>query len=101
MREIDSAFFVVFLLFNFIFFVLVRCSQFIAAALQGGAVEEESGSTYTLEQLKKKPTELDNTKLETYLSETDFKKHFGMSKAEFAKLPGWKKTDMKKKLQLY
>jgi hypothetical protein len=78
--------------------------SFSAAALQGGSAssnDNDGGQTYTLEQLKRKPNECDSTKLETYLSENDFKKHFGTSKTEFTKLPAWKKTDMKKKLGLH
>jgi len=78
-------------------FVLAEKKKAAAAALQGASAEK----SYTLEQLRKKPSELDSSKLEIYLSDTEFKKAFSMSKIEFSKLPGWKKTDMKKKLQLH
>jgi supervillin len=36
------------------------------------------------------------TKLELYLSDEDFEKCLGVSKAEFNKLPLWKKNKLKK-----
>jgi hypothetical protein len=75
--------------------------MFLAAALQGVSAQEGESGTYTLEQLRKRPAECDKTILETYLSESEFKKSFGMTKTEFTKLPLWKKTDLKKKLQLH
>jgi len=74
-----------------------------AAALQNAGVSTESTPTksYTLEELKKRPQGIDTAVLESYLSPVDFKKSFGVTLAEFNKLPGWKKTEMKKKLGLH
>jgi advillin len=43
----------------------------------------------------------DKTRLHEYLSDADFQKTFGMSAAEFAKMPGWKQADAKKKHRLF
>eukprot|EP01114_Cavostelium_apophysatum_P003554 TRINITY_DN1350_c0_g1_i4.p1 TRINITY_DN1350_c0_g1~~TRINITY_DN1350_c0_g1_i4.p1 ORF type:complete len:642 (-),score=235.71 TRINITY_DN1350_c0_g1_i4:105-2030(-) len=57
---------------------------------------------YTLEELiKSPPKELDQTKLETYLSDEDFLKAFEVTKEEFAKMPGWKQEEKKKSVGLY
>jgi len=88
-------------------FLLAEKKKMAEAVLQGkgsssGATTSSSdGPTYTLEQLKKRPAECDGTKLESYLSDVDFKKYFGVVRSEFEKYPAWKKTDAKKKLQLY
>eukprot|EP00727_Mastigamoeba_balamuthi_P001512 m51a1_g11358 hypothetical protein (1370) ;mRNA; r:14167-20674 len=57
--------------------------------------------TYTLEELKKKPKHLDQTCLEVYLTDEDFRKHFGMNKDEFDKQLTWKKDNAKRALGLY
>ena len=43
----------------------------------------------------------DKARLHEYLSDADFQKTFGMSAAEFAKMPGWKQADAKKKHRLF
>lgn len=59
------------------------------------------GKTYTLAELRKKPADLDDKKLESYLSDTAFKASFKLEKSAFYKLPAWKQDEMKKKLGLY
>jgi len=71
-----------------------RMAAELAGAVSGGPV-------YTLDQLRKKPADLDGNKLETYLSDVDFVKSFGMTKAAFAGLPKWKQTDAKRKVGLH
>ena len=43
----------------------------------------------------------DKTRLHEYLTDADFQKTFGMSAANFAKMPGWKQADAKKKHRLF
>jgi hypothetical protein len=74
------------------------------AAAEQAAAESESGPTFTLQELQKSvpaPDGVDVTKRETYLANADFQAHFGMDKAAFTQLPGWKQTAAKKKLKLY
>jgi len=78
-------------------FVLQEKKKMAAQLLSGAS----SNSTYTLQQLQSRPKECDQSKLESYLSEADFKRHFGMPKDEFSKLPTWKKLDHKKRLQIH
>jgi len=80
-------------------FVLAEKKKMAAAMLSGGG--SPRANTYTLQQLQSRPKECDQTKLESYLSDTDFKRHFGMPRDEFSKLPNWKKGDVKKKLQIH
>jgi len=47
------------------------------------------------------PEGVDPVNRENNLLDSDFDKHFGMSRAEYAKLPQWKKTDLKKKVGLF
>ena len=65
----------------------------------GGAV------TLTLAQLTDKsaalPDNVDLTKKEQYLSDAEFAAVFKCSKADFAKLAGWKQTEQKKKANLF
>jgi len=67
--------------------------------------EEIPAGCYSLEQLTDKRTweKLDvvSTERETYLPEGVFQQLFGMSKADFAKLPKWKKENAKKKHGLF
>lgn len=59
---------------------------------------------YTHEQLKHPgpfPDGVDVTKRETYLSPEDCVKLFGMTKEELAKMPKWKRNNLKKKVQLF
>ncbi|KAJ3364477.1 hypothetical protein GGF31_008993 [Allomyces arbusculus] len=58
--------------------------------------------TYSIDQLRNKTVRgLDPSQLESYLSDVDFSKHFGMDRAAFAALAGWKQKDLKKKLGLF
>eukprot|EP01114_Cavostelium_apophysatum_P013389 TRINITY_DN3235_c0_g1_i2.p1 TRINITY_DN3235_c0_g1~~TRINITY_DN3235_c0_g1_i2.p1 ORF type:complete len:1475 (-),score=468.43 TRINITY_DN3235_c0_g1_i2:24-4448(-) len=58
--------------------------------------------TYTFEVLKNNPPkELDKTKLEAYLEESEFSKVFGCSKADFYKLPKWKQLGRRKEVGLF
>jgi len=77
-------------------FVLEEKKRFAVQMLSGSG-----GNTYTLQQLQSRPKECDQSKLESYLSDTDFKRHFGMPKDEFSKLPTWKKLEHKKRLQIH
>ncbi len=43
----------------------------------------------------------DASRLHEYLSDAEFRKVFGMSAADFAKMPGWKQADAKKKHRLF
>jgi hypothetical protein len=60
-------------------------------------------STYTFAQLTAKdlPEGVDATKKEQYLSEAEFQKVLGVSKAEFNAMPAWKSSGIKKKVGLY
>ncbi|XP_078443596.1 villin-5-like [Wolffia australiana] len=68
--------------------------------------EEEKGLTiYPYERLKvtaEDPiTGIDVTKRETYLSSTEFKAKFGMTKDAFFKLPKWKQNKLKMAVHLF
>ena len=43
----------------------------------------------------------DSTRLHEYLSDAEFQEVFGMSAADFGKMPGWKQADAKKKHRLF
>eukprot|EP01105_Mastigella_eilhardi_P018355 TRINITY_DN423_c0_g1_i5.p1 TRINITY_DN423_c0_g1~~TRINITY_DN423_c0_g1_i5.p1 ORF type:complete len:297 (+),score=82.79 TRINITY_DN423_c0_g1_i5:204-1094(+) len=64
-------------------------------------VLETYSLTYTIEELRTKPAHLDNTNLESYLSDADFEKYFGKTRQEYNKMPKWHKDKIKKDLQLY
>ncbi|KAJ3347814.1 hypothetical protein GGF32_006569, partial [Allomyces javanicus] len=58
--------------------------------------------TYSIDQIRNKTVRgLDLSQLESYLSDTDFSKHFGMDRNAFAALAGWKQKELKKKLGLF
>ena len=59
--------------------------------------------TYPYEELLKDPLPpgVDQTRLETYLDEQDFKKVFGMDLAAFMKLPQWKAEQLKQGAKLF
>lgn len=57
--------------------------------------------SYTYEELMKKPKGVDVNNLEKYLPENEYEKVFGMSKAQFDALPAWKKSDLKKKKNMF
>ena len=77
------------------------------AAALGGSVQEAlttlTTSTYTFAQLTTNPLPegVDATKKEQYLSNEEFQKVFGIPKAEFNGMPGWKSSALKKKVNLY
>jgi len=57
---------------------------------------------FPLEQLQGKfPKGVDPTKKELYLSAEDFKKHFGMTLAEYVKQAPFQKKKLKKNLDLF
>jgi len=62
-----------------------------------------SDQKYPLEVLKKKPLPagVDAALLERYLNDADFPKAFGISKAEFDKMPDWKRVQKKKQVGLF
>lgn len=47
------------------------------------------------------PEGLDSTKKEMYLNEAEFKQYMGCTKEEFAAMPAWKATGIKRKAKLY
>ena len=58
---------------------------------------------FSLEVLKQKPLPegVDPAKLETYLSDEEFKKIFKTDKEQFSKMPLWKQTKAKKDAGLF
>jgi hypothetical protein len=76
------------------------------AKLAAGPIVDPSVSpSFPLEQLKKsyakKIGAIDTAKRELYLSDQEFHSYFKMSKADFSKLPQWKRDNEKKKLDLF
>jgi hypothetical protein len=67
------------------------------------AVATLSQGTYSYQQLTSGslPEGVDATKKEQYLSEDEFQKVFGISKAAFNALPAWKAKPLKQKANLY
>lgn len=67
--------------------------------------DDEGLPIYPYERLKTTAadpvTEIDVTRRETYLSSTEFKEKFGMTKEAFSKLPKWKQNRLKIALQLF
>lgn len=61
-------------------------------------LEELTLSTYPTERLRRKPLPegVDGSRLESYLSDADFERLFGMSKSIFYDLPQWKQLRLKK-----
>jgi len=72
----------------------------LAAAAAKPTASSSTGKKYTLAELRNRPRELDDKKLESYLSDSDFKAAFKVDKADFNRLPNWKQEEMKKKLGL-
>jgi supervillin len=58
---------------------------------------------YTFAELsaKEKPKGVDTNALEKYLSDEEFQKVLGVTRAQFEAFPGWKKIDTKKKKYLF
>ncbi|XP_015866055.2 villin-4 [Ziziphus jujuba] len=72
---------------------------------EGEAEDDEGLPIYPYERLKTTSSdpisEIDVTKRETYLSSSEFREKFGMSKEAFFKLPKWKQNKLKMALQLF
>ena len=69
-----------------------------------GGGDGGGGGPYQLAALQSPgpyPAGVDVAKREAYLSDVDFNTTFGMDRAAFAALPGWKRTQMKKKHKLH
>ena len=79
-----------------------------SAAVGGVSAKDEltkyTGSRkYTFEQLTAAtlPEGVDPTQKEQYLGDDEFKKLFGITKAEYNSQPAWKRNNLKKKVGLY
>jgi hypothetical protein len=72
-------------------------------SLAEARAEYSTDKKYTLEQLVNNdlPESVDRTKKEEYLTDEDFEKALKMNRAEFEKLPGWKKNNAKKAAKLF
>jgi hypothetical protein len=67
-----------------------------------GPMKDPATVNYTLKELQDKTAEgVDPKVRELYLSDEDFKTHFKMTKADFAKEKGWKQKSIKQKLKLF
>lgn len=51
--------------------------------------------------VKKAPEDVDDTRLEAYLSDQEFQRIFRMSKTQFYKEPAWKQRQLKTKHKLW
>jgi hypothetical protein len=63
-----------------------------------------TSTKFSLEALQARAADTagcDPARLHEYLSDADFQKTFGMSAPDFAKMPGWKQADAKKKHRLF
>jgi len=47
------------------------------------------------------PNDVDRCNLERHLSDTDFELVFEMSRAEFYRLPQWRRNELKKRVKLF
>jgi len=69
-----------------------------------GRMTSYSGSgsiPYSTLILRPVPTGVDDSKLEAYLSDSEFQNVFKMSRSEFASQPDWKKTNLKRAAKLF
>ncbi len=75
----------------------------LAAAALESAAEPDAAGNFPLAQLQSPPfpAGVEKTKRETYLADEEFEQLFGMDKAAFAALPGWKRNAAKKKHKLF
>jgi len=66
-------------------------------------VLEQFTRTYTYEELcsGEFSKALDTANIEKYLSDEEFERVFKMNRDEFYKMPGWKRTNLKKSLSLF
>lgn len=62
---------------------------------------KELSRTYTLAELRNPPKMLDSTRLETYLSDDEFRDVFKVDKDAFSAMPLWKQEQQKKNVGLY
>jgi hypothetical protein len=85
-------------------------SRKLAAMMGGGAAKDVKQELkkydikeFSYEVLRKKPLPVgvDPTLLETYLSDAEFQKVFGMNKSAFQALPKWKQNGAKRKAGLF
>jgi hypothetical protein len=63
-----------------------------------------TSTKFSLEALQARGAETaccDTSRLHEYLSKKDFHRVFGMTATDFAKMPGWKQADAKKKHRLF
>jgi len=73
----------------------------VTGAGEGSFLNPNAGS-YSLAELKANAiANVDPARKEQYLSDADFQSLLKMSKAEFEKLPAWKKGDSKKRIGLF
>ncbi|KAF2072336.1 hypothetical protein CYY_006349 [Polysphondylium violaceum] len=70
-------------------------------AIKKPASSAAAKTTYTYEELKKKPANIDHNNLEIYLSDDEFNSLFKVSRDEFSKMPAWKRNNIKQKLELF
>eukprot|EP00033_Pygsuia_biforma_P000337 GCRY01000410.1.p1 GENE.GCRY01000410.1~~GCRY01000410.1.p1 ORF type:complete len:799 (+),score=281.68 GCRY01000410.1:122-2518(+) len=73
---------------------------------QAGPVKAEAALNdysrkYTYKELLERPAQCDKTQLELYLEDDEFATVFGMSRADYEKMPKWKKQNLKKKVNLF
>jgi hypothetical protein len=73
------------------------------AASKASQVLQKYEKKYPYDFLKQKntPPEVDRTVLENYLTDEDFANIFRMTREEFAALPAWKQTSIKKTAELF
>ena len=66
-------------------------------------LKEISSLHYPVDVLKKRPlpADVDPLRIEDYLSDSDFEQLFKMDRAKFEQLAQWRKTEMKKKVDLF
>mmetsp|Transcript_9791 Transcript_9791/g.30178 ORF Transcript_9791/g.30178 Transcript_9791/m.30178 type:complete len:1085 (+) Transcript_9791:104-3358(+) len=67
------------------------------AGVQAAVDRHFSYATLVFQQ----PLEVDTTRREAYLSDDEFRVVFGMTRAEFARLPMWRRNDMKRRVKLF
>ncbi|KAH3759628.1 villin 1 S-like [Pelomyxa schiedti] len=67
------------------------------------SILQEYNRTYTYEELvaKKFPKGLDESKLEQYLSDEEFRRYLTVPRAEWSRVPTWKKDKLKKEARLF
>lgn len=87
--------------------VVVKVSPTASIAVPAPSKDLSGGSggkrKYTLDQLRQRPlpAEVDQFAREDWLVEGDFFKAFGVTPAAFAKLPTWKKIELRKLAKIF